>query len=311
MLTHNCFKCWILSIGLLFLMGCESTLDETNSKNVVCTTNILANTVRQLLPDDIDVVSLMGPGVDPHLYKAGQGDLEILQEAGIIIENGLHLEGKMAEVFKKLQKYKPVISASDGIEKGELIQIEKEVYDPHIWFDVQMWKMSSKLLSERLALEFPDRSEEISRRSDFWASKLDSLHLWIRKEIEQLPKNRRVLVTAHDAFSYFGRAYGIEVKGLQGISTQSEYGLKDVSDLVDYLAENKVPAVFVETSVSEKSLVAVIEGCKRKNHNVIIGGQLYSDALGGKEEPGDNYKNMVSHNVKTIVGALNSGSDEG
>ena len=296
--------------GLASVQGCTSQQNETQEEYVVCTTNIIADVVRVILPEDIEVISLMGEGVDPHLYKAGHKDLEYLQQAKVIVENGLHLEGKMAEVLVKLQRYKTVIRMSDGVEPSNLIKISEDIYDPHIWFDVQLWSNAVEHMAREMAKVYPERKAEILTNHNKFILELESLNRSVVEKMKSVDADQRVLVTAHDAFSYFGKAYDTEVKGLQGISTQSEFGLKDVSDLVNFLVKRKIPAVFVETSVSEKSIRAVVEGCEKRGHQVKIGGKLYSDALGGKKEAGNTYIHMVSSNVETIANALKTASDE-
>ena len=308
---YTSIKISVISLlGILTIPRCTTQQNELQKEYVVCTTNIIADVVKVVLPQDIKVISLMGESVDPHLYKAGHKDLEYLQEAKVIVENGLHLEGKMAEVLVKLQRYKTVISMSDGVEEPKLINISEDIYDPHIWFDVQLWKGAVIHMAQEMTIVYPERKLEINANLKAFSEKLDSLDRWVTTKMQSVDHNQRVLVTAHDAFSYFGKAYGTEVRGLQGISTQSEFGLKDVSDLVSFLVDRKIPAVFVETSVSEKSIRAVVEGCEKRGHKVKIGGQLYSDALGGKTEPGNTYMNMVSTNVTTIVNALKAQENE-
>lgn len=293
----------LCSVALLF--GCTSE-SEVNSEKplIVCTTNIISNTIENLVGSSFNVVSLMGPGVDPHLYKASQKDLEYLQKADLVVMNGLHLEGKMAEVLTKLARTKKVISMSDGLDEEEFIKVAESTYDPHIWYDVLMWNKACQFVSNDLVNAFPDLKDSITAYTTDYQKELLELNLWVLDQINLLDSAQRILITAHDAFSYFGRAYQFEVKGLQGISTQSEYGLQDISALVNYITEKKVKAVFVETSVPEKPLRAVIEGCREKGFEVHIGGALYSDALGGPNDPGNNYINTVKHNVKSIVSGL-------
>ena len=297
-------------IGLVVFQGCTTQQNDTQKEFVVCTTNIIADVVRVVLPEDIEVISLMGEGVDPHLYKAGHKDLEYLQQAKVIVENGLHLEGKMAEVLVKLQRYKTIVRMSDGVEESKLIKISEDIYDPHIWFDVKLWSDALEYMTNEIKTVYPERKAEIQSNFEDFQKELANLNQSVREQMNTVDAERRVLVTAHDAFSYFGKAYNTEVRGLQGISTQSEFGLKDVSDLVNYLVERKIPVVFVETSVSEKSIRAVVEGCEKRGHQVKIGGKLYSDALGGKDEEGNTYINMVTANVATISIALNTQGNE-
>ena len=294
----------LFGIALLGLSACTDNEIQPEEKLVVCTTNIIGDALQILLQDDVNVVSLMGPGVDPHLYKASHKDLEYLQDAHIIVVNGLHLEGKMADVIEKLSRSKKIIVMSDGVESSRTIEISESVHDPHIWFDVMVWNEAIDHLSAELVESLPELAPDIKTRTSEYSIELNDLHSFVKEEITSIPENQRVLITAHDAFSYFGRAYGMEVKGLQGISTQSDYGLQDISSLVKFISERNIKAVFVETSVNDKPLLAVLEGVKESCHEVVIGGSLYSDALGGSDEPGNNYVNMVRHNVTTIVNAL-------
>ncbi len=296
-------------IGCL-LFSCK--LDSAKKKErgetiqVVCTTGMLGDAMQNILPDNFEVKSLMGPGVDPHLYKATQGDLQKLSAADIIIYNGLHLEGKMGEIFDKLKKSKTILTASDAIPTERLINNTdfQGAHDPHLWFDVNIWKECVSYLSKEIQNELPAFQKSISEKTNSYEQELSDLNLELLEEISSLDSAKRVLITAHDAFGYFGRAYGFEVRGLQGISTVSEYGLKDVSELVSFVSDRGIKAVFVESSVSDRSLKAVIEGCAAKGHNVSIGATLYSDAMGEANTAEGTYLGMVRYNVKSIVNAL-------
>lgn len=299
----------IILFAFLLLISCQEGKQQTESDKqikIVCTTSMLGDLVQNLIGTQAEVISLMGPGVDPHLYKASQGDLKKLSEADIIIYNGLHLEGKMGEIFKKLSNRKTILVAADAIDQDLLINSSdfQGAYDPHIWFDLQLWKKVATHLAQELSEEKAFKADSIQYRLERYAFKLDSLDQWVKEQILQIDSSKRVLITAHDAFGYFGKAYQIEVKGLQGISTVSEYGLKDVSDLVNFISERGIRSVFVESSVSDRALKAVVEGCKAKGHAVQIGGTLYSDAMGETGSKEGNYLGMVQHNVKTIVEGL-------
>lgn len=301
-----------LSILQIFILGsllfaCQQKTKESNGKlNVVTTTGMIYDAVINIGQDKLDAIALMGPGVDPHLYKATQGDLRKLQNADLILYNGLHLEGKMGEVFEKLGKIKSVQAIGKDIPDSLLH--ESEVYagtfDPHVWFDVSIWKRAAQSTSEAIIAKDPKNAEFYRQNTLQYLTKLDSLNAAVEKSINLIPEAQRMLITAHDAFGYFGEAYGIEVKGLQGISTLSEPGLKDIAELVNLIVDNKIKAVFIETSVSEKAINAVVQGCKEKGHNVKIGGSLYSDAMGPFGEFEGTYIGMVHTNVQTIVNAL-------
>jgi len=284
----------------------ENESGNANSITILATTGMIADVVKNIVGDSAKIITLMGPGVDPHLYKATQGDLKKLREADVIFYNGLHLEGKMSELFIKLQRQKDVIAVADGIEKTKLHLMDADagIYDPHIWFDVSLWRDAANHINTSLCKLYPEQKKLFTENSKHYLNKMDSLHQQVIKIINEIPEKQRVLITAHDAFGYFGTAYQIEVRGLQGISTMSDYGLKDISDLVEFIIERNIKAIFMETSVSDRSINAVIEGCNERGHDVVIGGSLYSDAMGSKDTFEGTYIGMVSSNVEKIVNAL-------
>ena len=298
----------VVSLSLVFVLlsACQPKQKEAQRERlmIVTTTGMIADAVKNVTGDGADVISLMGAGVDPHLYKATQGDLQKLTDADVIFYNGLHLEGKMAEVLEKLGRTKTVIPVTQSIQEDKLRLITEGIHDPHIWFDVKLWK-NAVLAVEKTLSEVDSAKQEIYKANVArYLLQLDSLDNAVSTQIQSIPAPQRVLITAHDAFGYFGDAYAMEVRGLQGISTVSEFGLKDVTALVDFIISRKIKAIFVETSVSEKSINAVIEGCKNKGWQVSIGGSLYSDAMGEANTPEGTYIGMVSKNVSTIVSAL-------
>ncbi len=288
--------------------GCGGRSEKAagDRPTIVVTTGMIADVVRNVAGARADVEALMGPGVDPHLYKATQGDLSRLTGADIVFYNGLHLEGKMVDVLEKLGAHKPVVAVAVGIDSSKLRRPPefKGAYDPHIWFDVQLWTGAVRAVDSVLEKHYPEHAAEFRKNATAYIARLDSLHAWVGVEIATIPEDRRVLVTAHDAFGYFGRAYHIEVKGLQGISTVSEYGLSDISALVDLIVTRQIKAVFVESSVPRRSIEAVVQGCSARGHQVAIGGTLYSDAMGAAGTPDGTYIGMVSANVTKIVKAL-------
>lgn len=297
-----------LIVFFLLLVGasCSSVESTGDRPLIVTTTGMIKDAVFNIVGDRADVVALMGPGVDPHLYKATQGDLQKLTTADVIFYNGLHLEGKMGEVLEKLGRQKPVVAVASKIDTSLLHRVPQfnNNYDPHIWFDVELWQQAVAEVGRFMVAYDPPNAQEYQRNIASYLSKLDSLDDHVRAEMATIPSGQRVLITAHDAFGYYGKAYSIEVKGLQGISTISEYGLRDVSDLVNFIIDRQIKAVFVETSVSEKAINAVVEGCKAKGFDVTIGGNLYSDAMGEEGTPEGTYIGMVRANTKTIVSAL-------
>lgn len=271
-------------LSALVSWHCAQPAKESQTFTVVCTTSMIADAMEHIFPKEVDVIALMGPGVDPHVYKATQGDLEKLQKADIIVYNGLHLEGKMGDILEKMARQKTVIAMGESLSEADLLafQSNPESPDPHIWFDLSLWAKALQGVKNKISEGHLEWEEDLD--ANFFAYEQDLLaaHNWAIEQLAAIPENKRVLVTAHDAFSYFGRAYNLRVRGLQGISTASEYGLQDISSLVTFIVDNKVPAVYVESSVPKKSIEAVIAGCRSRGHNVILGGQLYSDALGEK-----------------------------
>lgn len=296
----------IMLSSLILLAGCGEDQDNTNHISVVATTSMIADAARQIGGDSLEVIGLMGPGVDPHLYKPTQGDISRLTDASLILYNGLHLEGKMQEVLEKLSARKTVVAVSRDIPPSSLIILNqpKGAPDPHIWFDVELWSVAIQTISQALQEHDPPRAAYYQQRTEAYLAELARLHEEVREQISTIPEQQRVMVTAHDAFSYFGRAYNIEVRGLQGISTLAEYGVQDISRLVDFISQRNIKAVFVESSVSPKALQAVVEGSRQRGHPIRIGGSLYSDALGAADSEAGTYTGMLKHNVRTIVESL-------
>ncbi|WP_257670281.1 metal ABC transporter solute-binding protein, Zn/Mn family [Parapedobacter tibetensis] len=298
--------CYFLTIVWLF--GCLSCRPPLSSNvpegkpHILATTGMIADMLRHITGDSAIVEAIMGPGVDPHLYKASQGDLRKILDADYLFYNGLHLEGKLGRILEKQQRVKPVIALGDGLP--DLIEVTENTYDPHIWFDVSLWKAATAGAVAQLVKLDSKHAVYYEANAYAYMTQLDSLDNWVRSRINTIPEEKRVLITAHDAFSYFGRAYGIEVRGLQGISTLSEFGLRDVSGLVDYIVAHQIPAVFVESSVSDRSLKAVLAGVNERGGRVRIGGNLFSDAMGKPDTPEGTYIGMVKYNVNTIVEAL-------
>ncbi len=292
---------------VFFFSSCQNKAAEVRDKPlIVVTTSLLADAVPNIVQDSADVQSLMGAGVDPHLYKASLGDLEKLMQADYIFYQGLHLEGKLAEVLEKLGRTKKVMALADEIPEQMIRKVDKKgaVPDPHIWFNVKIWKELVLIACEKLSAQMPGSASYFESNTAAYIKKLDSLDKYVEVEIAKIPESKRVLITSHDAFNYFGSEYHIEVKGLQGISTLSEFGLRDVSDLVKMIIERDIQAVFVETSVSSKSLNAVVAGVREKGKEVKIGGTLYTDALGEPASKEGTYIGMMEYNVNTIVKAL-------
>ena len=299
----------LAALTIMMLVSCSSgTKNEgkTDRLTIVTTTGMIGDAVRNIVGDSAEVIALMGPGVDPHLYKATQGDLKKLTDADVVFYNGLHLEGKMGEVLEKLARIKPVVAVGANIDDKKLRKVPEfnNNYDPHIWFDVSLWIEAVREATRSLSEISPQQAEYFEKNTKDYIGKLEALHIWVTESIASIPQEQRILITAHDAFGYFGEAYDIEVKGLQGISTLSEYGLRDVSELAKFIASRKIKAVFIETSVSQKSINAVVEGVRERGFDVQVGGNLYSDAMGEEGTPEGTYEGMVKANVNTIVSAL-------
>ncbi|MGF9968288.1 manganese/zinc/iron transport system substrate-binding protein [Bacillus sp. SJZ110] len=272
---------------------------------VTATTSQIADAAENIGGKHVKVTSLMGPGVDPHLYKASQGDTKKLMSADVVLYSGLHLEGKMEDVLQKIGEQKQATAVAAAIPKNKLIPAgEGKTFDPHVWFSIPLWIYAVDEIEAQFSKAMPQHADAFRKNAKEYKEDLQYLDKWSRKEIAHIPEKSRVLVTAHDAFAYFGNEYGFKVKGLQGLSTDSDYGLRDVQELVDLLTEKQIKAVFVESSVSEKSINAVVEGAKEKGHTVTIGGQLYSDAMGEKGTKEGTYEGMFRHNINTITKAL-------
>lgn len=300
-----------ITLCLMFVLsGCskQTAADVNSSKdtlNVVATTTMLADLSKIIGGDRVTVEGLMGPGIDPHLYQASAGDVTLMQKAEIVVYNGLHLEGKMGEIFENL-KDQNVICIEDGLDPSMLLMSEADsnIYDPHIWFDVTLWKQAAQTVSEGFKKADPDYAVQYDENLANYLKELEELDSYVKSRADELQDKQRVLVTAHDAFQYFGKAYGFEVKGLQGISTDAEAGTADVSTLADFIVERQIKAIFVESSVPPKTIEALQSAVKAKGFDVAIGGELYSDSLGGENSDARTYIETVRSNIDTIVDAL-------
>jgi manganese/zinc/iron transport system substrate-binding protein len=276
--------------------------------NAVATTSMIADLLRQIGAEHVEVTGLMGPGVDPHLYQASAGDVTRMSEADVIFYNGLHLEGKMVNVFEQMHRrtIRAVAVAETAVPDDELIESPafQGNYDPHVWFDVSLWMQVAETVHDVLAEMDPENATNFQTNLQAYRDELSSLDAYIREKTAELTESRRVLITSHDAFGYFGRAYGFEVYGLQGISTAAEAGTADVQALVELVVQRRIPALFIESSVSPKGIEAVREAVRSRGFDVSIGGTLYGDALGNPETPAGTYAGMIRHNIDTIVSSL-------
>lgn len=298
--------------------GCKDLSPKVSKKvqgqplKVVATVGMIADLVRQVGGERVDVTQLMGSGVDPHLYKATRDDMRLLMTADLIVSVGLLLEGRLQDVLEKLKKSHRVIVAADRISVKKLMvsELAGGHPDPHIWMDVEAWSECLPAVTEALSEERPEYAEEFHHRSAQVLRDLNSLHRYGLQCMATIPTQRRVLITSHDAFRYFGRAYGLEVMGVQGISTESEAGLVQVNSLVDLLVERKISSVFIESSVPQKNITALIEGAASRGHQVTVGGELYSDAMGAEGTWEGTYPGMLDHNITTITRSLGGTAPE-
>lgn len=301
-MKRNC----ILLISLIFFTACQEA-KQIKKLRVVTTTTLLTDLVKTIGGDSLQVEGLMGAGVDPHLYKASEGDVSKLFMADMVFYGGLHLEGKLVDVFERMHESGRIaIAVSDTLNKSTLIHSENfaSSHDPHIWFDVANWKKVSGYVAHTLMRLDNSNTTYYKDNLHKYLRDLDSLDVYIRKKIEELPPENRILITAHDAFSYFGKVYGFEVVGLQGLSTATEAGVKDVQNLTDFIVKNRIKAIFVESSVPRRTIDALKEAVIARGHEVQIGGSLYSDALGNPGTIEGTYIGMLKHNINTIVNAL-------
>lgn len=293
----------LLVVGLSFLsVGCQKK--QVSTVPIVTTTGMIADAVSQVVSGDMQVVSLMGSGVDPHTYKATAGDVRRLAAAKIVFYNGLHLEAKLGDILGELQK--PTVALGECLPETEVRALANFPgrHDPHIWFDVQLWIKVVERISDELCKAYPEKTEVYTQNTTQYVAVLANLDAYVRQRVQEIPTASRVLVTAHDAFGYFGRAYGFEVLGLQGVSTASEAGTQDVQKLADTIASRKIKAIFVESSVPRRHIQAVQQAVAARGWQVEIGGELFSDAMGAPGTVEGTYVGMVKHNIDTIVGAL-------
>ena len=290
--------------------GCGAAAPSQRSPGkprVLATTTVVADLVRQVAGDRAEVECLMAPGIDPHSYRPTPADADRLARADLVVASGLQLEGRLAALLERLGTRRPVLAVGDRLPRERLLPVTDDLFDPHVWFDAGLWSLCPPLVAEALAGIDPAGAPEYHARAAAHAAALATLDGAVRGRIATIPQQRRVLVTAHDAFRYFGRAYGIEVVGVQGTSTESEAGLHDVNRLVDLLVSRGIPAVFVETSVADRNVAALIEGARSRGQAVVIGGRLYSDSLGEPGSGADTLAAALTANVETIVAALHDG----
>jgi manganese/zinc/iron transport system substrate-binding protein len=297
----------LLLVSLITVFACKSSVKKNDKLQVVTTTTMITDLLHNIGGDKIDIQGLMGAGVDPHLYKASEGDVSKLFNADVIVYNGLHLEGKLEDVFEKMRhQRKKTIAVSDAIDKATLIGSEyfASNYDPHIWFNIKNWELITQYITDQLCELDAKNADTYKENGANYLKSLASLKKIITDEINSIPIEKRILVTAHDAFNYFGKEFQFNVVGLQGLSTATEAGVKDVQRMASFIEENEVKAIFVESSVPKRTVEALQEAVKAKGKEVVIGGTLFSDALGSAGTKEGTYIGMYKHNVKIIVSSL-------
>lgn len=303
----------ILLLWLAVTSGCNRSSDGQNDSlsegstkpQIVTTTGMVRDMVQRLVGPDAEVTAIMGPGVDPHLYQPSRGDSIKLLEADIVIYNGLHLEGRLGEVLEaRSETNDATIAVAETLDESELLDADAGLHDPHIWMNVALWKDAAVNIASVLADRMPEHAESIFERSADLEQELDQLDQWGEATIASIPESQRVLVTAHDAFQYFGKRYGVEVYGVQGVSTISDAAISDVNRLVDLIVERKVPAVFFESSVSPRQVKAIVEGAQQRGLNVSSDSTLLSDSMGADGTSEGTYVGMMRHNFGTIAIAL-------
>jgi manganese/zinc/iron transport system substrate-binding protein len=304
----------LVIVLLPLLFGCvtpdskeHAPVSTANPLQVVTTTSMIADLVRQVGGEWVAVHGLMGPGVDPHLFQASEGDVSAMSRADVILYNGLHLEGKMGAIFEQMQERgRNVHAVAEGIASNDLLTSERYSgsFDPHIWFDPGLWQQAAYRIGEILAATDSLHAGAYRASAATYADSLAALFEQAYIDLSVIPENNRVLITSHDAFGYFGRAFDLEVHGLQGISTALEAGTSGVRDLAEFVAQNQIPALFLESSISPRGIEAVREAVLARGFNVSIGGTLYGDALGGPGSPAETYQGMLKANVETIVRGL-------
>jgi manganese/zinc/iron transport system substrate-binding protein len=272
----------------------------------IATVGMVADIVRNVGEEHLKVTQIMGAGVDPHLYKVTRDDVQMIMDGEIVFYSGLMLEGKMSDTLIKMARRKPVFAVTELIDESKLLEPEdfQGHYDPHVWMDVSVWSECMDAVAKSLTEFDPVHAADYKANAEKYRQQLAELHEYGVKSIGSIPEGSRVLITSHDAFNYFGRAYDLDVQGVQGISTESEAGLLRINELVDLLAAKNVRAVFVESSVPRKNIDALVEGARAKNHEITIGGELFSDAMGEAATYEGTYIGMLDHNITLVTRAL-------
>ena len=302
----------LILLSSALLAGCRpnaSTPEPTETKDlsVITTTGMVTDPATIIAGDHASVTGLMGSGIDPHLYKPTRTDIAKLMDADIVLYSGLLLEGRMTDAFVRIATSGIAVRAvTEAVDESSLLAPEEFAghHDPHLWMDPLAWSLAVDVIANTLAAEDPDHADDYRANADAYKSQIADLHAYAERVLSTVPESQRILITAHDAFNYFGRRYGYQVVGIQGISTESEAGVRDIERLVDLLVDNQIKAVFIESTVSERNINALIAGARARGHEVIIGGELFSDAMGQENTYEGTYIGMIDHNITLIARAL-------
>jgi manganese/zinc/iron transport system substrate-binding protein len=315
--------CGALCIVLMAFLssGCQDTADQSPTSKTatpqpikaLATVGMVADLVKQIGGGHATVTQLMGPGVDPHLYKATRDDMQQIMSADVVFSSGLMLEGRLEDTLKKVGEKRPVFAITSRLPVDMLLAPDGAGGhpDPHVWMDVAAWTSCIDVIVDALSEQDSKYTDVFLGNADSLKEQLQALHEYGLSSIASIPESNRILVTSHDAFSYFGRAYGLKVVGVQGLSTESEAGLQRINELVDLLVDSKVVAVFVESSVPQKNILALIDGAKSRGHDVKVGGELFSDAMGAEDSYEGTYVGMLDHNITTVARALGGAVPDG
>ncbi|MBX3096584.1 MAG: zinc ABC transporter substrate-binding protein [Fimbriimonadaceae bacterium] len=299
---------WMLVILGSLMCGCQpqkAAESDSSKLKVLCTVGMIDDAAKSIGGDQVESVALMGPGVDPHLYKASARDAERLADADLVLSVGLHLEGKLSEILEsRAERGRPGVSVGEAIPEEERRMAATGSVDPHVWHDPQRWAHAVKAIRDALIEQRPEHKQEFSDRAEAYLREMELADKEAATALSEIPESRRVLITAHDAFYYFGERYGIEVRAIQGTNTATEAGVRQISDLANFMVERRIPALFVESSVSPATIEALKKAVEAKGGRVVIPGTLYSDAMGDAGTTEGTYVGMFRHNVNLIAGAL-------
>jgi len=301
-------KIFLLSFLTASLLCCAEKNNSSSNKKikVICTTGVIADAIHKILPSNFEVISLMGPGVDPHTYKSKTSEIKTMMNADAIVYNGIHFEANLIDAITEIGKTGFVVSLGDIVPEQRLRKTTEfgTDYDPHFWHDVNLFATSIELAGKQFSEKFPHSKNHIDSATATYTKSLYAIESYVQREMAKIPDSSRVLITAHDAFGYYGRAFKIEVKGVQGISTASDISIRGITELTDFIVSRNIPSIFVENSVSEKNINSIKEGCKAKGLNLKISGPLFSDGLGDAQSGAETYIKMIKKNTNTIVGGL-------